>query len=689
MNPRSVWWIKCFVGCVLWLLGSQMLRAASLISVTPANQSVHFPVTSTVQFEFDHPFTQLDWMDWSAADLQENSQYQAITNTQIQWSADRRKLAVSVPEGFPAISRIRWNLGFGSEYGLPKSAWGSFSTGPATNVIPSGTVGVSVWRYSTETLVDHGSPFQEQDWSIQVAAPPERFLTDVRVLPLGGEAESFYGSGLFPTNFSWSSYSALGSVPVAGQVDLLLGGHGSNQVVRIPEFELSAQPRFLNVSPGDSIDPTKELIVEFAVDGLATTDVEFDVSDENGGTSAFSPPFGHPGALNGSSNRFVIAAGTLPAGDTRYFRLSARKSLTNCLDGVDVVLNRGWQTRLIAVTVGSDTGQDLVGEISTVAKYEQVGATNWVPVTPSSSVAHVAIASTEARPVRFMEITTPSGTVFRPRRDPYSLDRFLVESNYSDAASVEADFGPGNYDLTIVEPDQTNAIPLALDPGRFPAAPRLVNFAEAKSIQRTQDFVLHLDVGGDPADFVHVSVGQSFYTPDYGSPQALTGASNIVVIPKSAWSWWSTNELRIRRSRITKSEPPGLDLQVRRGAETVVQIRTAPVANTGPQTYSPDAAWITGMRSETNALILSLRLNRTNLVYSLLRSLDLIHWTQLEAVLATSTNHVLVDPSPTNPAAFYLIRTSFPSATEPGTGGVTHENGGGGRPPIPPTGIGP
>ena len=173
------------------------------------------------------------------------------------------------------------------------------------------------------------------------------------------------------------------------------------------------------------------------------------------------------------------------------------------------------------------------------ALYAQESAADPVPETPEGFYFGVNVSAPEGG----AEVT--GGSIRLPDNSVRELMTFPFGGfwNYSDAASLEseleASYPAGGYELRFTQSGEPERIINMTMPANNVPVPKILNYAEAQTVEATQDFTLRWNAfsGAGADDFLMVSVSDEdtgdvvFEAPDYCLPRELPVTATSVVIP--------------------------------------------------------------------------------------------------------------------------------------------------------------
>jgi hypothetical protein len=156
---------------------------------------------------------------------------------------------------------------------------------------------------------------------------------------------------------------------------------------------------------------------------------------------------------------------------------------------------------------------------------------------------------------------------------------FLDHPAYTDLGQFEAAYPSGSYTFTVISNSSSQAVAVNLSAAMLqPNAPQVTNFAAAQAIDPAQPFRLGWNPfqGGTASDYIVVSIGDVFSTPDAGEANALRGTDTSVVIPAGTLQPGTTHTATIGFYRWTyDASNPSYHKGVYRSTWTDMEISTA------------------------------------------------------------------------------------------------------------------
>lgn len=217
--------------------------------------------------------------------------------------------------------------------------------------------------------------------------------------------------------------------------------------------------------------------------------------------------------------------------------------------------------------------------------YEQnsAGAPTLDPDTPYLFSASVTLASN--RTANTVSLTPPAGTASDITRNFVRPENFFLFATHTSLPTFDGAFPAGNYVFNVVAANSNQQVTVNLPASMAqPNAPHIANFSAAQSVNPSQAFQLQWDPfqGGTGADYISVSIGQSFQTPDAGAPGALNGAATSVTIPANTLQPGSNYSASISFYRFTATSNASYTTSASLSTTTDFPLVTSSGGGTGP-----------------------------------------------------------------------------------------------------------
>lgn len=147
---------------------------------------------------------------------------------------------------------------------------------------------------------------------------------------------------------------------------------------------------------------------------------------------------------------------------------------------------------------------------------------------PYAFVAMVTLASNKtASAISVALPTTSSESLIQLPQSPEIWEFFDFNAN------LETLYPQGTYTFTLNSKNGNTTMPINFNVTPQPPAPRISNFGALQSVNPAQAFTLTWDAwaGNTTGDYIHVSVGTNFNTPEFDQPNALRGNATSVTVP--------------------------------------------------------------------------------------------------------------------------------------------------------------
>ncbi len=186
---------------------------------------------------------------------------------------------------------------------------------------------------------------------------------------------------------------------------------------------------------------------------------------------------------------------------------------------------------------GYGTNQHTTFSLGLVDYYQQTNTSAPTLYTniPYLFLSSVVLASNRTALSATLEL--PSTSVSNLSQDPISPEEFYLEVGSTNQTALDETFGYGNYIFTVYAASSNQQVTVNLPSSVVqPGAPQIANYTAAQSVNSAQPFTLTWNTfsGGTSKDFIYVSIGTNFSTPEPGSSNAFPGTASSVVIPAGA-----------------------------------------------------------------------------------------------------------------------------------------------------------
>ena len=299
-------------------------------------------------------------------------------------------------------------------------------------------------------------------------------------------------------------------------------------------------PQIANFDAAQAINPAADFQVSWAAfaGGTATDFIQFSISDDWGNEMFSSVPMpGAPGALDGTATGIVIPRGTLQAGTSYEFELMFFKGVSmDAANYPGAVAVAGYYVRTTAPvqTLSSDIGLLGVVKSRTARQTDNSG-----PVLDAGVEFHLKVKPDDDSLLNSFSLRLPNGQTLMIPNDPE--DGWGYRASADSQSALNAQFPNGDYQLTVnTAHDGTHTITVPLTGDAYPAAPKVVNFDAAQSINPALDFQVNWEAlsGGTATDWILFQVRDEqdndvFSTGELGKDAVyLDGRATGVVIPR-------------------------------------------------------------------------------------------------------------------------------------------------------------
>ncbi len=314
-------------------------------------------------------------------------------------------------------------------------------------------------------------------------------------------------------------------------------------------------PQLANFSAAQQVNASAPFTLSWNAfaSGTAADYVRLEVDDNSGNSVFQSPDLGEAGALNGTSpNSIVIPANTLASGTTYTVQLTfahvSQVNNTSYGQGVAAYAGHFSQTQSPLTTVAPP----IVQTFGVVKGLYYVQTADAPPVTDSQPYRFEAFTDVSAPGLLDVSLTLPGGSQVALTASGGDSSPSL-SAKYLSPAGLDGDYPPGSYTVTFHTSNQgTHAVTLPLPASTFPAAPRIVNFTAAQSVNPDAAFTIQWNgfPGGTTNNYVQFTVettdGNSVYqTPGPGQPGALNGTDTAATIPANTLTAGTTYQARV------------------------------------------------------------------------------------------------------------------------------------------------
>lgn len=297
-----------------------------------------------------------------------------------------------------------------------------------------------------------------------------------------------------------------------------------------------AAPRISNFNDCQNVDHTQPFTVRWDALGIPSTDIARLRVEINGAVVFETPAIpGTTGVLGSSATSVTIPVGRLIEGEVYNAYLISHRTVTRdttTISGAPGHFGYGAETTFTIRTRFTRLDMSYYG-IEKRTHFAQTSASAPTPQADTFELAAFAIPATFDG-VSAATFTPPGGSARTLTR---AGTLFTFSQRFPNQANRDTAFPAGDYRVSFTTRNnglRTNT--LALTGNDTLAAPQVVNFAAAQSIQPTQPFRLDWTTpGGGPNDLVQLIIREGdtilLATPAQPGAGALTGSSVAYTIP--------------------------------------------------------------------------------------------------------------------------------------------------------------
>jgi hypothetical protein len=245
--------------------------------------------------------------------------------------------------------------------------------------------------------------------------------------------------------------------------------------------------------------------------------------------------------------------------------------------------------------VGSGTNRITSFIVGKIHFYDQTsaGAPTLEPEIPYFFTASTTLASN--RTATGITLTMPTGGVSNLMQNFVAPENYFFFGTYTNLAAFNATFPAGNYVFNVMASTSNQNVTVNLPAGLTqPNAPHVANYAAAQAINPAQPFQLTWDAfqGGTTADHISLAIGDTFETPDAGSPGALTGTATSFTIPAGTLQPGSNYNATLTFSRSTGTSNASYAATAFVSTSTDFRVNTSGVIT--PPVILTNASWSNG-----------------------------------------------------------------------------------------------
>ncbi|MBI2924076.1 MAG: Ig-like domain-containing protein [Verrucomicrobia bacterium] len=571
---------------VLWGLSATLAPQAQsvpkLVSVTPANGATDAAPRGPVVFVFDQVmditaplFASVPPFLVGSYEFAPNS-VNALVGSGAKWGADRRTLTFTPSGAVPLNTTVTWTLNPAGTTAPLKSATGqplamttgsyqiaSNSGGSPSEVCPPVTPAPGSYVFTkfvqylqTSALDPTLSPGKPALLAVQVQSPPAgpAVTGGSLTLPNGASKNLLSQIGFFRITESFDTEAALDAAYPVGNYTLHFNQTGETERV-IPlalPVAPTVIPKILNYAEAQAIDATQDFTLQwnsFTPQGEGAV-VRLVITDEFGNRIFLAPNSCVPRTLDPTATSIVIPANYLRPGFSYRGQLLFSVNFYKSTTDVAQMTGNGFVQRTTAFTL--QTARSMVGPpdelcdpitptlgsytVTKLFSHNQTSAEEVVPQIGSPAFFSTTVASPPAGPaVTDGSLTLPSGT----KKDLTSQFGFFnLSAQAATEAALEADYAAGSYTVRFNQTGQPERVIAMAMPATPAVIPKIVNYAEAQTIDATKDFTLQWNSFSPqgPGAFIRLIISDElgnliFMAPNPCVPRTLDPTATSIVIP--------------------------------------------------------------------------------------------------------------------------------------------------------------
>ena len=409
-----------------------------------------------------------------------------------------------------------------------------------------------------------------------------------------------------------------------------------------------AQTRLMRTEPGNGdtgVSPSTTVVFYFSdtMDPDATTVAFFSLS-----------PFGTYPASEGWNPAHTVLTCTpdapFPGGTQITWVLQGMDDL-----GLDVFGQGAFTTAGGSGGTGSGTNRLTGFWVGIQHVYEQnsAAAPALDPDLPYHFGASTALASN--RTATAISVQAPGGAVYS-LTSAFGRPEFWTMSEFAtDLAAFNATYPAGDYEFSVLSSQSNQTVTVTLPASTTqPNAPHLSNYASAQAVNPSQPFTLSWDAfsGGTANDYIYVTVGNAWKTPDPLEPGALNGAATSATIPAGTLQPNTAYDVDLGFYRYSWASNGTYTTAANRA--TVTRLTLSTIEAVAPRPVVTNLAW------DANGISFEIETTpgQTLTVISAADpTLPVAQWPVLLTTNAPDTRVRVADPrSKTSPAIFYRVR---------------------------------
>ncbi len=379
------------------------------------------------------------------------------------------------------------------------------------------------------------------------------------------------------TNFA--DEASLDAVFPAGGYNLNFTTQGGDTklTLNLPADNFPQPPQVANINPAQAINPASDFLLQWEpFNGAFGNDfIVLEVDDAKGSPVFSTPEILSPGFLPGSAFFGIIPSGTLQPGQTYqgsllFFNVTTldTNSYPGAFGGVAFIS----RTSFGLATTNNPTKPvyDLSQYFVTKKQaYAQTGQSSLVKDPTGPFQAWLGFFLSPAGGVASAQVFAPGETIPLAPNETFPI-QWNHQDSFKTQAALDAAYPAGNYTFAFNTLNNGQEAGTVLFPSGadYPAAPQILNYSSAQSINPSLDFNLQWtpDAASGPADYVWMYIADTngtvvFTTPfPPGAPGSPPGTNSSAVIPAGTLKPASEYEGRLqffRAAATNSSSIPG------------------------------------------------------------------------------------------------------------------------------------
>jgi hypothetical protein len=303
-----------------------------------------------------------------------------------------------------------------------------------------------------------------------------------------------------------------------------------------------AQPTIVSTVPGlltTGVSPSAAVVFTFSTE-MDTNATSAQFAD----FSSFPPTF-YPTEPSWNTAGTILTCTPNPA-------FPSNKQITWVVDGQDTLGNSlGGQAGGIfttgsgsTTTPGSGTNAITTFSVGEIYSYSQLSSGNPTLNADAPFLFNATTALASNRTATAISLTLPNSAVSNLNQNPFAHENYNLFGSETDSNTFVAAYPAGTYTFNVTAATSNQSVSITLPAGATqPNGPHVKNFDAAQAVNASQVFTLSWDqfAGGTSTDFISVSIGNVWQTPDPGSAGALNGSATSVTIPAGTLQPGTTN----------------------------------------------------------------------------------------------------------------------------------------------------